>query len=115
MNRKLKEFWQISISDSVASGKRVTLTEKFKKDGILKNFVVEFPAGSNSLVDLEIYLNNTKIAPKGGNSPIRLNDAVETFPLNIRFKRGDKLQTVIINADDTNAHRLNVIYNCEEE
>lgn len=93
----------------VASLKEVTLQHEIPFDCQTVTLAVHFPAGCNALVQVYVQTSSgDKIFPYKGEY-IALDGATEVFPFVHFLKSGTRLQVVISNTDDTNAHDVEVI------
>jgi len=80
--------------------------------GIIKQIVLHFPPGCNSLVEVKVYHGSKQILPEKGG--IALDDATPTFGANEPVKIGDDIRVVWINHDDTYEHTISAIVYIEE-
>jgi len=84
-------------------------------DGVLNSAVIHFPPGTNSLVEVFVYIGVNQVLPTpvtggtGGNVGIALHATTQSFNINLPVRRGDPLEVVISNHDEDNPHTISVV------
>jgi len=78
-------------------------------DGVIKEIIVHFPPGCNSLVEVKVFHGTTQILPEKGG--IALDDATQGFIIEREVRSGDPIRVEWINHDDTYEHTISVIVN----
>lgn len=86
----------------------VILYEYSPLKGEVKNIILHYPNGCNSLVEIVCYINQLQVLPITG--VIALNNATVIFPVNRKIDRSDKLRVLIANKDTVNEHTPSAIW-----
>lgn len=88
-------------------------TQYAPKSGVVERALVHFPPGCNALAEVFIYYKTVQIFPEppGGLS---LDDFTAPFTLNVKVTKGDPLEVLVINHDDTNTHTITVTLHIRE-
>ena len=110
MSQRIPSNYQISFNQSIAASTEATYEEKVPYNSIIESVLLEFPPGCNGLVEVECKINGGRFLPMQGE-PIALNSQNYNSPLGIIIRQKDRLQVVWGNYDDTNAHKVPVIFN----
>ena len=89
--------------------------------GVLNSAIVHFPPGTNSLVEVFVYIGTVQVLPTPttgdtqGNIGIRLHATTQSFNINIPIEQGDPLMVLVNNHDEDNPHTISVILMIEAE
>ena len=75
--------------------------------GTIKQVIMHFPPGANSLVEVKVYHGSKQIVPEKGG--VALDNATPTFMIEEPVREGDAIKVVWINHDDTYEHTISVI------
>lgn len=88
-------------------------TQFAPKSGVVERALIHFPPGCNALAEVFIYHKTIQIFPEppGG---IALDDFTASFILNIKVIKGDPLEVLVLNHDNTNSHTVTVTLHIKE-
>jgi len=103
---------QLNFRKTVAALTQEEESKSVPATGIVKQIVVHFPPGCNSLVEVKVFHGSKQILPEKGG--IALDDATVPFGANEPVKVGDIIKVVWINHDDTYEHTISVVVYIEE-
>jgi hypothetical protein len=120
MSTLTKTSRQVNVKFTALASTENVIRNTLLIRGTLTGITVHWPDGCNALVEVGFGIDERelgRIFPNGTgfDARVALNNATQTWPLNIGVERGDRYWVEVFNYDGANPHTISVILTIELE